>query len=453
MPSLMAVLGLNINPFKEGMKEALAEGEKGGFAIMSALGPVAGGGALAGLAAEVVTKFNEAGKQLDEFAERTVNLADRLGISTEAEQAWNYALERSGASMESAVGFFEKLAGARKKALAGKDEFVSSFKALGVSIDDLKTKRLEDVALQISKVFEAGDPQKLIADLREIGGRGAGELVAAFRSGLGDLVVGAKDMGIVIEDDTLRKLKEMNEEMKQIELRKQAMEAPFHLFVARIKESRRQLFGAWMASLGAVSADGSIKTAIRDYFDELARQKAQGEARAAQRAAVGATGLEDSAAGGKGDLKKAEQLAKERERLEERLADMQSKHYLASLTKEQQITELHRRRAELGYWLASNWEKLSDLGRLKAQIDVEDLKGEEESTKRSLDKPHGSHRAHQLSVNALQGIGAYASGPSLEQRALQTHEKNGQHLARMEKTMEKVEQHLANGRDHRAARA
>jgi hypothetical protein len=452
MPSLIAVLGLNLNPFKEGMAEAIGTAEKGGFSINSALGAVGGGAALAGVAIEAAHMFSEQGKKLDEFAEKTINLADRLGISTEAEQAWSYALERSGGSMDQAAGFFEKLAMARKKAEEGDSKAVASFRALGVSLDDLKSKRLEDLGLQISKAFETGDPQKLIADLREVGGRGAGELVAAFRSGLGDLVVGAKDMGIVIEDETLRKLKEMNEELKEIELRKQAMMAPAHLFYEQIKENWRLMVGAGGAAAGSLSAGENPMTGVRDFFDKVAAEKAKAAERAAKRKGL-AGGLDEAPGGGKGDLRKAEQLAKERERLEERLQQLQDKHYTASLTKEQQITELHRRRAELGYWLASNWDKLSETGRLKAQIDVEELKGEEESTKRSLDKPHGSHRVHQQSVNALQGIGAFASGPSLEQRALQVHEHNGQTLARIEKGIEKIAGHAERGQDHRRVRA
>ena len=132
--------------------------------------------------------------------------------------------------------------------------------------------------------------------------------------------------------------------------------------------------------------------------------------------------------------KAAQKEAAERERLVERLAAMQEKHYLATLTKEQQITELHRRRAELGAWLADNWSKLSEQGRLKAEIDVEELKGEEEATQRGLDKPHQRH-GEGPTVNSLQAIGAFSASASLVERGLAVQE-------RTEHILTKVESHL-----------
>lgn len=125
--------------------------------------------------------------------------------------------------------------------------------------------------------------------------------------------------------------------------------------------------------------------------------------------------------------------AAERERLAERLRALQNKNFLETLSKEQQITELHRRRVALANWLAANGSRLSESGRLRAEIDLEELKGEEESAQRGL-KGQKQTKRSEIDLNTLQQIGAYTSaysdgGRTLERTALDVHKKNEGHLA------------------------
>ena len=90
---------------------------------------------------------------------------------------------------------------------------------------------------------------------------------------------------------------------------------------------------------------------------------------------------------------------------------MENKHFLATLSREQQVTELYLRRVELSNWLAKNWAKLTDTGKLKAKIDLEEMKGEQERTERELDKSKDKSKQTALhgSLTDLQRHGAYAS--------------------------------------------
>ncbi len=181
MPSLIATLGANIAPFVTSLDEAQGRAKKSGEGIGSAFGNELSG-KLAGLF--TVGAIEEIIRRTVEYGSKVNDLAARLGISTDAVQQWDFALKQSGSSIDAAAGFFEKLAVNRDKALKGSESQIAAFQKLGISLDQLKKSRVEDIAAVIAKGFENGDPQQLIGALREVGGKAAGELIPAFREGL-----------------------------------------------------------------------------------------------------------------------------------------------------------------------------------------------------------------------------------------------------------------------------
>lgn len=184
MPSLIATLGANIAPFTRELSAAKGEAQKQGSGIGAAFGNEITS-KLAGLAS--VAGLSAIAKETIEWGSRVQDLSMRLGISTDAIQQWEFALKQTGSSIEAAAPFFEKLAQSRKKALDGNEQAIASFAKFGITLDQLRNTRLEDIGAQIARAFETGDPQQLIADFRALGGKSAGALVAAFREGLTDL--------------------------------------------------------------------------------------------------------------------------------------------------------------------------------------------------------------------------------------------------------------------------
>ncbi len=180
-------MGLNSGAVNQGIRSVKSEVNALGSHLKGALGGLVG-----------VAAFEELARSTIEYGSKVNDLSLRLGISTDAVQQWDYALKQSGSSIEAAVPFFEKLGIARHEALAGNEEMVAAFTKLGVSMSSLKSDRLEDIAAKIGKTVEIGDPQSLIASLREVGGKGAGQLIAAFRDGLTDMF---KDAPIISADN------------------------------------------------------------------------------------------------------------------------------------------------------------------------------------------------------------------------------------------------------------
>jgi len=425
MASLMAVLGLNNSSFLHKLDDSKKQAASAGQEIASSLG---------GAVTEKLTEFasiafiEETIRGTVEWGEQVSILSERLGISTEAVQQWDYALKLNGSNIQAATGFFEKLATARQKALRGKDEQIQAFKDLGVSIEDLKGKRLEDVARQIAEVFESGDPQKLIASLKEVGGKGAGEMVAAFRDGLAGLLQEAPKVG----DATIDSLREAAERSKAVWLEFQAGIAPLIAWLSNAltlvwRDSNRNV----RALVGFLSGGiQGAKDLVKEYEDSLKEADAKAEERNKKRhTPLAAGGLDETET--KEAAREEKRLAEEKLRLEEKLFSLGLKNALEALPKEEQINELHRRRVELANYVAKNWGRMTEQGRLKAQIDLEELTGEEDRAQRGL-KPDKEKKEHfrTRDVNALQRIGAFSAGvpPGLEvQRRSERHLQNIDH--------------------------
>lgn len=211
-PSLIATLGANISGFVRDLDTAKGHAKSAGQGIGSAFGSELGG-KLAGLV--TVGALEETIRRTIEYGSKVNDLAARLGISTTAVQEWDYALKQSGSSIEAATPFFEKLAIAREKVMKGGSggaALAADFGKLGISVEQLKNSRIEDIAAQIAKAFESGDPQTLIASLRAVGGKGAGELVAAFREGL----AGQLNEALVIDDEAIANLDRAGDAISRI---------------------------------------------------------------------------------------------------------------------------------------------------------------------------------------------------------------------------------------------
>ena len=437
MPSLLAFLGLDATRFQNALafaeKNARDSGNKIGSFLSHGVNSAMEGFALVGESA-VVEGIRELGMKTLEYAEQVADLSRRLGISTDAVQEWDFVLKQNGSTIDSAAGFFEKMAMARSKALSGNGEMIASFQKLGISIEKLKNERLEELGLSIAKTFETGDPQKLIASLREVGGKGAGEMVAAFRGGFEELIEEARNAGTVIDKETIGRLKDAGDEMKTVWAEARAAAAPFFGMMA--KYAHVMITGA--RALGAASV-GYYKDGIvgaREALSKLEKDMEKHEAAAKKRANVKPfLGGDDEGP----DTKAAHAALREAEkimRLKEQLFRITQENDLKSLNKEQQIQELIKRRKALVESMQEMDERgaMSDSDRLEAQIEVAKIDKELRETK--LDKdPHTSHK---LDVNALQRIGAYAPIQA-DREMTDIQKKNEKHLSAMAKSLAYLE--------------
>lgn len=218
---MIAQLGLDATVFHRTLKGADAAasrfGESVGGHLKSKLAGVLGIGAI-----------EELGRRSIEWADRINDLARQYGISTDAVQEFNYAAKLNNATIEEFGGFLQKLAISRKEALGGDVEKLKYWSDFGVTIKELKTMRLEDLAKAISRVFSAGgDPQKLITSLRELGGKSAGALIPALAEGLSSMADEAHRLGIIIKRDVITHLAEIQDRLDTLIIKSKSWMATF----------------------------------------------------------------------------------------------------------------------------------------------------------------------------------------------------------------------------------
>jgi hypothetical protein len=181
MLRLMAMLGVDASGYELGMKRAESMAKKFATNVKSNIG-----GEIGGRIQDLfsLSSVESAIRATLQYAGHIQDLSDRVGVSTDDLQKWDFALMKAGASADTAATFFEALAKARLDALGGDEKAQSNFAKFGVSGADLRGKRLEELGVQIGNAFRGGDQQMLAAALREIGGKSATKLAAAFKAGL-----------------------------------------------------------------------------------------------------------------------------------------------------------------------------------------------------------------------------------------------------------------------------
>ena len=197
--SFMARLGLDATGFEKNMAKADSQVNHFGKQTLGALkGQLAAAFSFGAIAAGINQAVDSASKLNDQTA--------KLGVGTKFFQEWAFGAEQAGSSSEELAGFLEKLAVARTKALGGGAGENKAFAQFGVSLKDLQSGSLEDIAGKVSKAFESGNPQQFLESLRAIGGRGAGGLIPAFSDGMEDAAKQAQELGLVLSDDTIQSL-------------------------------------------------------------------------------------------------------------------------------------------------------------------------------------------------------------------------------------------------------
>ena len=188
-------MGMDANAFNRGLQSAKVQAK----ALNSALGGL-------GMSIGVASLTAMAAKAV-EFGSKISDLSTRLGISTDALQEFEFAAKMSGSTLDEFVGGLQKVGNAQSAALGGNEEMLNSFAALGVSVEDLQTKRIEDIFKQIGRsVRDASDVQLVMADAMKVMGKASGPILAAMRNDLEAAAEEARRLGLIIGGDVIAKL-------------------------------------------------------------------------------------------------------------------------------------------------------------------------------------------------------------------------------------------------------
>ena len=203
---LVAVLSLNKKGYEEGLDSAEKEASSFGSKVKSGLGTVAkvGGASLAilGTGATAVTKsLLSTSAATAELGDHIDKQSQKIGISAQAYQEWDFILTHNGASVDSLQSAMKTLSSQAEK---NADEFT----ALGITEEELQNMSPEELFERTVKALQGmGESTERTAIASKLLGRSATELGPVFNSTSEDIEEmrqQAHDLGKVLSDDTVK---------------------------------------------------------------------------------------------------------------------------------------------------------------------------------------------------------------------------------------------------------
>ena len=152
---LSATLTLDTSKYETGLNGALGVAKGIGSKIGSALKTATlVTGALAAAGAAVTGAFVSAAKKTADYGDQVDKMSQKLGLSTDAYQKWDYVLNLAGTEMSSMTTGLKTLTNKIDDAKNGGEDAQKMFDKLGISMDELDKMSREEVFEATIKGFQ-----------------------------------------------------------------------------------------------------------------------------------------------------------------------------------------------------------------------------------------------------------------------------------------------------------
>lgn len=229
--ALRVTLGANTANFEAGMKRARREAQSSATAIQRSLSGIKSGigglatGIVAGLSIGVITDLAKRG--LD-YAASLGEVAQQLGVTTEALQVYRYAGSQVGLTNEQIEGGLQKLTRTAGEAAEGSKAAAEAFNKLGVNVLDVNGKvkdtdrLMREVADGLSKIEDPARRAAIEVDLFGRAGQKLDTLLAGGSKAIDELRDAAHRLGIVLSEEQIQRADETADKLAAL---KQVLEA------------------------------------------------------------------------------------------------------------------------------------------------------------------------------------------------------------------------------------
>lgn len=259
-------------------------------------------------------------------AEQTQRMAVALGANVESVQELGFAFREFGLDADDVADALNTLADRSEDAQAGTKSFIEDFELLGVSVDELRGLRPEEIfSLVAQEVAKIEDPTQRAAGVVRIFGDDLGRrllpLLIQGREGFADLAAEARELGAVLDAEAVESMVAANREFRQI---RNLIDAQLAQAVADNADSLHSLAGGIaLAGEAAIGAYG----AVNRFFDRITKEIA------AEQYGIDVT-----------DILPTEEAIEDRiariEDLRERIAEAEGANFLQNAAREGPLTAL-----------------------------------------------------------------------------------------------------------------
>jgi len=196
-----------------------AEGVGGKLGSMIGTAAKVGVGVAVGVAGAATAMFGLAQKTSD-AASRISDMSQKLGMTNESFQEWDFILAQSGTSVDSMQAGMKKLTNQFDDLGNGGKTATDAFGALGLTYEDLQGKTQEEIfSTTITALQGIEDTTKRAAIANDLLGKSGSELAPLLNAGAGavdDLKTKAHELGIIMSDDAVNSGEEFGDTMDQL---------------------------------------------------------------------------------------------------------------------------------------------------------------------------------------------------------------------------------------------
>lgn len=166
------------------------------------------GKAMLVLGGATVTALGKITKETTETLDQIDKVSQRLGLSTEAYQKWNYVLSQSGVDITTMQVGLKTLTNTVGKAEKAGSVAGTAFEELGISIDDLKgasRDKIFETTIKALQNVEDGTQKAILANkLFGKSGQNILPLLNQTNASTEELLNKAEELGLVIDSDTIQ---------------------------------------------------------------------------------------------------------------------------------------------------------------------------------------------------------------------------------------------------------
>lgn len=210
---LTATLGLDKSNYDKGLNDAESSASSFGSKLKTGLKVAAGltTAALTATTAAAVASskaFVNAAKSTAQTGDVVDKQSQKVGFSAKSWQEWDYVLKLAGADMQSATMGIKTMTNQVSAAKKGNKEAVANFKALGISVKDLKNMSREDIFEKvISSLQKMPESANRAALANKLLGRSGQELTPLFNMTNEETkkaIKTANDYGMVMNDKAVK---------------------------------------------------------------------------------------------------------------------------------------------------------------------------------------------------------------------------------------------------------